>query len=80
MNVFFLFGPISRVAYFFLTYLIISIPMISNGFKQETIITYLLYIFLFFSFLYGLFYITPYGDYAFLPCKSVIFRVFKNAF
>lgn len=80
MNLFFSFGPVSRIAYYFLSYLIISIPMISNGFKQGTIIAYLLYIFLFSSFIYGLFYITPYGDYAFLPCKSVICRVFKNAF
>ncbi len=71
------FAPMSRLFFYFSVLQLIIIPKIVKIVKPTTITVALIFLFYIIQFVYGLYYITPYGEYAFLPYKGLIMEVFK---
>jgi hypothetical protein len=71
------FAPASRIAYYFLIMQVIIFPNLIKIIKPRFFVGWILALFLSLQFLYGLYYITPNGNFAFLPYKGLILEVFK---
>lgn len=82
LNSTFAYGPISRMSFYYLVFIIILIPYISMCFyKYIQNVNFFIYTLLLITFLYGLFYIDPSnGNYSFLPCQSLFCEFFYNIF
>jgi len=69
---------VTRIFFYFSILQIIFIPFIVHKIQPREV-CFLLFIAIYsLQFIYGLFYVTPYGDYAYLPYKGMITELFQN--
>jgi len=69
---------VTRIFFYFSILQIILIPFIVSKIKPREV-CFLLFIAIYFlEFIYGLYYITPYGEYAYLPYKGIVSELFQN--
>ena len=70
INLFSFSGPLTRIAFYFQVFQLVTIPYIINKIKPKNIVFIIMVYLYFFQFIYGLNYISPSGYKIFLPYRG----------
>jgi len=77
-NIFKKYEIVTRVFFYFSILQIVIVPFVTAKIKPKEFYFFLFAAIYLLQFVYGLYYITPYGEYAYLPYKGIISELFQK--
>ncbi len=80
LNIFKGYQVVSRIFFYFSIFQIVFIPFLMSKIKPRQISYILFTCFYIFQFIFGLFYLSPYGDYPYLPYKGLIMQFLRKGY